>query len=105
MPWRRVLQGLGAIIAIVVLYSATWTVVAIHTMAPRTTAGDLLRAVLDRDHSQGRLAQTLQKSGRVNLLLLARGGAGDDNPDFTDTVLLLSIRPSIHRATVISMPR
>jgi len=103
--WRRVLLLLGAVIAIAVLFSTTWTVVAIHVVAPRTTAGDLVAAVLGQEQSQGALAEKLKGNRRVNLLLLARGGAGDDNPDYTDTMLVLSIRPNPPQATVISLPR
>ena len=99
------LQSVGAILGVGLLFSATWTVVAVHTVAPRTAPGDLLAAIFDTDQKQGLLAQKVRDNGRVNLLFLARGGAGDDNPDYTDTILVLSIRPATHRATMISLPR
>src|SRR6266446_5729631 len=102
--WRRVLQLLVALVALVVLFSATWSVIAIRTMAPRTTPGDFLAAFFGGGPAQGTLAQKLRQNGRVNLLFLARGGAGDDNPDYTDTMLVLSVRPGTHRATMISLP-
>ena len=99
------LQLLVALVALVVLFSATWSVIAIRTMAPRTTPGDFLAAFFGGGPAQGTLAQKLRQNGRVNLLFLARGGAGDDNPDYTDTMLVLSVRPGTHRATMISLPR
>jgi LCP family protein required for cell wall assembly len=99
------LQLLGAALLIELVFSVTWTVLAVQAVAPRTTAGDLVAAALGQDEAQGTLVEKLRDNQRVNLLLLARGGAGDDNPDFTDTMLVLSIRPKTAHATVISLPR
>jgi LCP family protein required for cell wall assembly len=97
MPRRRALQLIGGIVAIALLASATWTVVAIRTVAPRTSPANFF--------AQGALAQKIKQNERINVLFLAHGGAGNDNHDFTDTMLVLSIRPETHRATVISLPR
>jgi LCP family protein required for cell wall assembly len=43
--------------------------------------------------------------GRVNVLLLGRGGGNHDGPDLTDTMMLASIDPVNHTATLISIPR
>lgn len=43
--------------------------------------------------------------GRVNILLLGRGGGNHDGPDLTDTMMLASIDPVNHTATLISIPR
>lgn len=43
--------------------------------------------------------------GRVNVLLLGRGGGTHDGPDLTDTMLLASIDPINHTATLLSIPR
>lgn len=43
--------------------------------------------------------------GRINILLLGRGGGNHDAPDLTDTMLLASIDPVNHTATLISIPR
>ena len=101
--WRQGLRLLAAVIAVTVLAGMTWTVVAVRNMAPRAGANDFIELVTG--HDQGWVAEKVRRDERINLLLLARGGAGDDNPDFTDTVLLLSIRPGTHRATIISLPR
>lgn len=44
-------------------------------------------------------------SGRVNILLLGRGGGTHDAPDLTDTMMLASIDPVNHTATLVSLPR
>lgn len=43
--------------------------------------------------------------GRVNILLLGRGGEGHDGPDLTDTILIASIDPVQKQAALLSIPR
>jgi len=43
--------------------------------------------------------------GRVNILLLGRGGEGHDGPDLTDTIILVSIDPLAKEAALVSIPR
>lgn len=43
--------------------------------------------------------------GRVNILLLGRGGEGHDAPDLTDTILIASIDPVQKKAALLSIPR
>ncbi len=43
--------------------------------------------------------------GRVNILLLGRGGGKHDAPDLTDTMMLASIDPVNHTTTLVSIPR
>jgi LCP family protein required for cell wall assembly len=43
--------------------------------------------------------------GRVNVLLLGRGGPGHEGADLTDTILLLSIDPVNKNAALLSLPR
>lgn len=44
-------------------------------------------------------------SGRVNILLMGRGGGTHDGPDLTDTMMLASIDPVNHTSTLLSIPR
>jgi len=44
-------------------------------------------------------------SGRVNILLLGRGGGTHDAPDLTDTMMIDSIDPVNHTSTLLSLPR
>jgi len=44
-------------------------------------------------------------SGRVNILLLGRGGGNHDGPDLTDTMMLASVDPINHTSTLMSLPR
>jgi LCP family protein required for cell wall assembly len=43
--------------------------------------------------------------GRINVLLLGRGGGNHDAPDLTDTMILLSIDPVNNTQTLLSIPR
>jgi len=44
-------------------------------------------------------------SGRVNVLLMGRGGGNHDGPDLTDTMMIASIDPVDKNITLISIPR
>lgn len=44
-------------------------------------------------------------SGRVNILLMGRGGGTHDGPDLTDSMMLVSIDPINHTSTLLSLPR
>jgi LCP family protein required for cell wall assembly len=44
-------------------------------------------------------------SGRVNILLLGRGGGTHDAPDLTDTMMIASVDPVNHTSTLLSLPR
>lgn len=44
-------------------------------------------------------------SGRVNILLLGRGGGTHEAPDLTDTMMIASIDPVNHTSTLVSLPR
>jgi LCP family protein required for cell wall assembly len=43
--------------------------------------------------------------GRVNILLMGRGGGNHDGPDLTDSMMLVSIDPINHTETYLSIPR
>lgn len=43
--------------------------------------------------------------GRVNILLIGKGGPGHEAPDLTDTLLLASIDPIQNEAALVSVPR
>jgi polyisoprenyl-teichoic acid--peptidoglycan teichoic acid transferase len=51
--------------------------------------------------------QTLkgEKEDRINVLLLGMGGPGHDGPYLTDTIMVVSIKPSTNEVAMISLPR
>src|SRR5262249_48494769 len=54
---------------------------------------------------EGSIPWKLAQGQRVNLLLLGYGGAENDAPYLTDTVMVVSIDPAHKRAVEISLPR
>ncbi len=46
-----------------------------------------------------------EQDDRVNILLLGMGGWGHDGPLLTDTIIVLSVKPSTGQAALISVPR
>jgi polyisoprenyl-teichoic acid--peptidoglycan teichoic acid transferase len=78
---------------------------ALHETTPRTGVTDLFALVRPGDLSPASVASKIKAGQRINILLLAHGGAGNDNPNFTDTALFVSIRPRPLAATVVSLPR
>jgi LCP family protein required for cell wall assembly len=43
--------------------------------------------------------------GRINILLLGRGGGNHEAPDLTDTIILASVDPVNNTTTMVSLPR
>ncbi len=79
---------------------ALWT--GIHNLAPNTSLGDLVGI---SDRRAGSVVWKLQHDQPINLLLLARGGTGAENPNVTDTIVVVSLRPRSRGAVVVSLPR
>lgn len=46
-----------------------------------------------------------QYHDRINILLLGMGGPGHDGPYLTDTIMIVSIKPSTNEVALISIPR
>lgn len=101
--WRRVLM--------VVVLSLAITVTAYSGVkAPVESLGEI-RGPLSFIAHVSRLVVSAEKplagsnDDRVNVLLLGMGGAGHDGPLLTDTIMVLSVKPSTNQAALISIPR
>ncbi|MBI5023228.1 MAG: LCP family protein [Candidatus Magasanikbacteria bacterium] len=46
-----------------------------------------------------------EKDDRINTLLLGMGGAGHDGAFLTDTIILISLKPSTNKIALLSIPR
>lgn len=46
-----------------------------------------------------------EKEGRINILLLGKGGAEHEGGDLTDTIVLASLKPQTKEAVLLSIPR
>jgi LCP family protein required for cell wall assembly len=77
----------------------------VTTVAPRAAITDLVGLFRAPSPTPGSLAWKVEHNQRIDILFLARGGAGNDNPNFTDTILVLSIRPATGQATLVTLPR
>lgn len=60
-------------------------------------------AALDQDVDPSQL--NVEGDGRINILLLGRGGLGHEGPDLTDTIIVVSINPINKTAGMVSVPR
>jgi LCP family protein required for cell wall assembly len=60
-------------------------------------------AALQQDVDPSRLNG--EGDGRVNILMIGKGGPGHEAPDLTDTLLLASIDPIQNEAALVSVPR
>src|ERR1700693_1283282 len=78
---------------------------AIHAISPRAQPVDLITMVHAGTDDPGSLGWKIKHDQRINVLLLGYGGPGHDGPYLTDSIMLLSIRPSSHEAIMISLPR
>src|SRR5919201_1058424 len=100
MARLRKLLAPAALVAVLLLtigVVALWT--GVHRIAPNSGFTDLLGFIRP---SPSAFQSKIDRNQRINLLLMARGGAGHDNPDFTDTMLLLSIQPRSRQAILVS---
>lgn len=60
-------------------------------------------AALDENVDPARLRG--EGDGRINILILGKGGPGHEAPDLTDTILVASIDPIQKEAALLSVPR
>jgi polyisoprenyl-teichoic acid--peptidoglycan teichoic acid transferase len=101
--FRRIAHGFGAFFLILIL--GTGSIIGYGFLKSRQ---------IFRGNGDG--AAGLQKNvdpsklngegdGRVNILLLGKGGPGHTAPDLTDTILLASIDPVQNEAALLSVPR
>jgi LCP family protein required for cell wall assembly len=100
---RRVRRAIVPSLVILVLLTGLaaigmWT--GIHNLAPRTSLRDVFGIA---EQGNGSVAWKVAHHQPINLLLLARGGAGNDNPNYTDTIVVVSLRS--RGALVVSLPR
>ncbi len=105
VAWSQVLRFVGLALVIAIVVTTVRLGIAVHSMIPRTGPTDVLNLLFTPKPDGSSLAQEIKSDQRINVLLMAHGGAGDDNPNFTDTVIVVSIRPGSREATVISLPR
>jgi polyisoprenyl-teichoic acid--peptidoglycan teichoic acid transferase len=101
--WKRwALRGSFATIIIVIALAGFLTTKG-YLKLHQVLKGGGAAAALEQDVDPTKLRG--EGDGRVNILLLGRGGVGHDGPDLTDTILVASIDPVNKKAALISVPR
>ena len=79
MRWRIGVRLIAVGLILMVLAAATWTVVAVHLVAPRAGLGDFVALIGSDKRDDSWVARRVHSDERINILLLARGGAGHDS--------------------------
>ncbi|MDZ7744287.1 MAG: LCP family protein [Candidatus Saccharibacteria bacterium] len=51
------------------------------------------------------LEENIAKDGRINVLMMGKGGDGQEGPDLTDTILIASLDPVNDEGALVSIPR
>jgi len=97
-----VITGLALLLAGLLVFRV-WS--AIHAISPRAQPGDLVALLHGQTDEPGSIGWKVKHDERINILLLGYGGPGHDGPYLTDSVMLVSIRPSTHQAIMVSLPR
>jgi len=97
-----VIGGLALLVSGLAVFRV-WS--AIHAISPRAQPQDLIALVHAKSDEPGSLGWKIKHDERINILLLGYGGPGHDGPFLTDSIMLLSIRPGMREAMMISLPR
>jgi LCP family protein required for cell wall assembly len=97
---RWTLRGAVAVVVLVIAAGGLMFYTNLHkTFKGGTTTAAALKANVNPSLLKG------EGDGRINVLLMGRGGGNHDGPDLTDSMMLASIDPVNHTSTLISIPR
>jgi LCP family protein required for cell wall assembly len=105
---RSVPAVIVAALLIVVLVGATLTYKRLDDFISATTGhhlnpiGEVVQAI---EPAQGTIAYKLKHGQQVNVLLLGMGGYENDAPYLTDSIMAVTIDPTINRVMMASIPR
>src|ERR1700674_1412810 len=105
---RSVPAVIAAAVLLVALVGATLTYKRFDDFITATTGhhlnpiGEVVQAV---EPAQGTIAYKLKHGQRVSILLLGMGGEQNDAPYLTDSIMAVTIDPSINRVMLASIPR
>ncbi len=103
VKWRGLRRGLAVALVLVVTLGGlllSQSYLKLHQVFKGGTGtAAALQANVNPDLLKG------EGQGRVNILVLGRGGGTHAGPDLTDTMMLASIDPVNHKATLLSLPR
>ncbi len=102
--WLKIsLRSTAAFATILILFAGVFFGNAYWKSRHVLRGGSAGAAALDSEVDPTKLKG--EGDGRINILLLGKGGPGHDGPDLTDTVLIASIDPVQKQAALLSIPR
>ena len=107
-PRRRRSWILKSLLVVVLLVAVGGGTFGYKIIAASDSISDTERSILGQlkdllFRSNNALAG--EQAGRINILLLAVGGAGHQGEDLADTIMLASIEPGTNKAALLSIPR
>lgn len=104
--WKKIrkwsLRAMLIALALLILVGG-YLVIKGYIKAHRVFKGGGSAAALNADVKPSLLKG--EGDGRINMLLLGRGGEGHEGADLTDTILLASVDPVNNKAALVSLPR
>jgi polyisoprenyl-teichoic acid--peptidoglycan teichoic acid transferase len=104
-PWsrrRKIVTGIAVFLTILAMI-AGFLIFKGYININKVLKGGGNAAALDANVDPSRLKG--EGDGRVNILMLGRGGDGHEGADLTDTLILASIDPIAKEAALVSIPR
>lgn len=101
---RRWAMRAGAVAVIVVLIGGSVLGLQAYSNLHKVFHGGAASAAALKKNVNPNLLKG-EGDGRINVLLLGRGGGGHSAPDLTDTMILASIDPVNYTESLISIPR
>src|SRR6266567_3337011 len=99
---------IGAVVLVAIVVSASLVYKRIDDFFTAATGhhlnpiGEVVQAV---EPAPGTIAYKLKHGQTVNVLLLGRGGYENDAPYLTDSIMAVSINPTLNRVLLVSIPR
>lgn len=92
-----------ATIMVVIMLIVGFLFVKGYLNLQKVLGGDGGAAALQKDVDPSKLKG--EGDGRINILIMGRGGEGHEGADLTDTIILASINPIDKEAALVSIPR
>lgn len=101
--WRKRLKMIAIALAVTLVLVGAFLFIKAYLKSRNILQGGGGAAALQEGVDPSLL--NVEGDGRINILLLGKGGAGHVAPDLTDTLILISIDPIAHEAGLLSIPR
>jgi len=101
--WRKVLKRSSLAFGVLILLGSSYLGFQLFLKGRQILAGGGGAAALQENVDPAKLRG--EGDGRINILMLGKGGDGHTAPDLTDTILIASIDPISKEAAIVSIPR